>query len=101
VLHFNAARRGYYQLIQRFPQSPLVPYAYLAFGELFVHESQTDPSKLALAEQALLKVLSYPDKTPARRAALDRLAQVFHAMGDATKAASVEDQIAREFPSRK
>jgi tetratricopeptide (TPR) repeat protein len=60
------ARRGYYELITKTPSSPLVPYAYLAFGELFFAESDGDPSKLPLAQQAYEKVIQYPP--PANRA---------------------------------
>jgi tetratricopeptide (TPR) repeat protein len=54
------ARKVYYQLIQQAPQSPYIPNAYLAFGELFFQEAQGDPSKWALAAAAYEKVIGYP-----------------------------------------
>ena len=43
------ARKVYYELIQKAPQSKYIPNAYLAFGELFFNEAQGDPSKWDLA----------------------------------------------------
>ena len=37
------ARKVYYELIQKAPQSKYIPNAYLAFGELFFNEAQGDP----------------------------------------------------------
>lgn len=46
--------------MQRFPKSPRIPFAYLAFGELFFRESADDPSKSSLAKQSYLEVLKFP-----------------------------------------
>ena len=54
------ARAVYLDLIQRFPKSKYLPNAYLAFGELFFNEAQTDPSKWPLAEQSYNEVIKYP-----------------------------------------
>ncbi len=54
------ARKAYFELIQKTPQSKFVPNAYLGFGELFFQESQSDPSKLELAKQAYLEVIKFP-----------------------------------------
>jgi hypothetical protein len=54
------ARKGYYEIIVKYPQSALVPYAYLAFAEIFFAESESDPTKLPLSIQAYQKVLTYP-----------------------------------------
>jgi TolA-binding protein len=54
------ARKNYYELIQKRPDSRFVPNAYLAFGELFFEEAQGDPSKWPLAAQAYQKVISFP-----------------------------------------
>jgi tetratricopeptide (TPR) repeat protein len=59
----DEARKVYFQLIGAAPQSRFVPNAYLAFGELFFTEAQSDPSKLELARQSYLKVLEYPEST--------------------------------------
>src|SRR6187549_739973 len=54
------ARSIYFELIQKAPKSPFIPYAYLAFGELFFQESQADPSKWDLAAAAYKEVIKYP-----------------------------------------
>jgi len=55
------ARRVYLQLISDTPLSRYIPHAYLAFGELFFAEGQTDPAKFELARQSYAKVLEYPE----------------------------------------
>jgi hypothetical protein len=57
------ARSVYFELIQKAPKSPFIPYAYLAFGELFFQESQGDPSKWDLAAAAYKEVVKYPPPT--------------------------------------
>src|SRR5262249_7687152 len=52
----NNARKVYYELIQKAPQSKYIPNAYLAFGELFFNEAQGDPSKWDLAAGAYQEV---------------------------------------------
>jgi hypothetical protein len=73
----SGARRSYYELIKRSPSSRLIPFAYFAFGEIFLAEADADPSKDQLAEQAYREVLKYP---PARNAlyveAQRRLAEI-------------------------
>ena len=54
------ARRVYYDLIKKRPDSKYIPNAYLAFGELFFNEAQGDPSKWDLAAQAYSEVIKYP-----------------------------------------
>ena len=54
------ARKVYYELIQKAPQSKYIPNAYLAFGELFFNEAQGDPSKWDLAAGAYAEVIKYP-----------------------------------------
>jgi len=54
------ARAIYFELIQKAPKSPFIPYAYLAFGELFFQEAQGDPSKWDLAAAAYKEVIKYP-----------------------------------------
>src|SRR5262245_31207652 len=54
------ARKVYYELIQKRPDSKYIPNAYLAFGELFFNEAQGDPSKWELAKQAYVEVTKYP-----------------------------------------
>jgi TolA-binding protein len=54
------ARSTYFELIQKAPKSPFIPYAYLAFGELFFQEAQGDPAKWDLAAAAYKEVIKYP-----------------------------------------
>jgi tetratricopeptide (TPR) repeat protein len=79
------ARKAYYELIVKAPQSSRVPYAYLAFADLFFDEAEhDDPSKLPLAYQ---KVLAYPP--PANLAyafAWHRLGVIASRMGDHARA---------------
>ena len=49
------ARVRYFELIQKFPSSPLIPYAYLAFAESFAAENKPD-----LATVAYQEVLKHP-----------------------------------------
>ncbi len=57
---YGNARKVYYELIQKAPQSKYIPNAYLAFGELFFNEAQGDPSKWDLAAGAYQEVIKYP-----------------------------------------
>lgn len=56
----DKARKAYLELIEKKPKSQYVPYAYLAFGELFFNDAMADPSKWALAASAYRKVTEYP-----------------------------------------
>ncbi len=56
----DQARKVYLGLISDWPQSRYIPNAYLAFGELFFTEAQTDPTHWELAEQSYKKVAQYP-----------------------------------------
>ncbi len=66
VSDLSNARKVYYQLIQKTPNSRFVPLAYLAFGDLFFNEAQGDPAKWPFAEQAYKENLKYP--TPDNKA---------------------------------
>jgi tetratricopeptide (TPR) repeat protein len=57
---YNNARKVYYELIQKIPNSKYIPNAYLAFGELFFNEAQGDPAKWDLARDAYKEVIKYP-----------------------------------------
>ena len=54
------ARKVYYELIENVPQSKYIPNAYLAFGELFFNEAQSDPAKWDLAAASYREVVKYP-----------------------------------------
>jgi len=75
--NMSAARRSYYELIKRSPQSKLIPLAYFAFGEMFNTEAMTDPSKNDLAIQAYAEARKYPAPgNPIYADALRRIAEV-------------------------
>lgn len=92
------ARRAYYELIKTSPSSTFVPYAYYAFGELFRAEAKTDPSKWSLAQQAYFEVTKFTT-SPVAGEALCRLSQVYDAIGDHARAATVRAQLGRDYPS--
>jgi TolA-binding protein len=56
---YQNARKVYFELIEKAPQSPYIPNAYLAFGELYFQEAQGDPSKFDLAAAAYKEVIKY------------------------------------------
>lgn len=56
----DEARKRYLELVQNHPKSKYLPKAYLAFGELFFSEAQTDPSRWASARTFYDKVLTFP-----------------------------------------
>ncbi len=56
----DGARRRYFEVISQHPTSRYVPYAYFAFGEMFLSEGASDPSKLGLALSAYQKVVAAP-----------------------------------------
>jgi tetratricopeptide (TPR) repeat protein len=55
-----SARKTYFELIQKHPNSRYIPSAYLAFGEMFFEEAAKDPSKWDLAIAAYNEVIKYP-----------------------------------------
>lgn len=84
-----SARKHYYELIQKYPQSKYLPNAYLAFGEMFYAEATGDPSKLDLAEASYKEVLKYPPpENTVYGYASYKLGQVSLAKGDGPKALS-------------
>jgi len=54
------ARKVYYELIQKKPDSKYIPNAYLAFAELFFNEAMGDPSKWDNARDAYKEVIKFP-----------------------------------------
>jgi tetratricopeptide (TPR) repeat protein len=83
----DRARNVYLELIEKAPNSPYVPNAYLAFGELFFVEAMGDPSKWALAESAYKEVTKY--KPPANKVygyALYKLGYVYWNSGEYAQA---------------
>jgi hypothetical protein len=73
----SVARRAYFDLVQRSPQSPYIPLVYLAFAELFARDAMSDSHKWDLAKSAYREVAKYPP--PINRAhsyALLRLGEI-------------------------
>lgn len=64
----SKARRWFYELIKRRPDSQYVPYAYFAFGEMFFEEGKADAAKNQLAEHAFAEVLKHPQSPIASEA---------------------------------
>ncbi len=54
------ARKVYFELVDNWKTSRYRPNAYLAFGELFFQEAQSDPSKWGFAQQSYEEVIKYP-----------------------------------------
>ena len=85
----DLARRSYLSVVQDHPQSRFIPAAYLAFGELFRAEADKDRSKLPLARQAYLEVVTYPPpENHVYGYAQYRLAEVHALEGDDPEALS-------------
>jgi tetratricopeptide (TPR) repeat protein len=81
------ARNVYLELIEKAPNSPYVPNAYLAFGELFFTEAMGDPSKWALAESAYKEVIKYkPPQNKVYGYALYKLGYVYWNSGEYAQA---------------
>jgi TolA-binding protein len=83
----DMARKAYLMLIQNWPISKYIPFAYLAFGELFFTEAHQDPSKWMFAEQSYREVLKYPPpENEVFGYALLRLGEAYQKQGDSRKA---------------
>jgi tetratricopeptide (TPR) repeat protein len=82
------ARNAYLELIKNTPASPLVPYAYVAFGDLFFREAEQDaPDRWALAQQVYQKVVTYPPPQNVVFAyAWQRLGETFNRTGEFARA---------------
>jgi TolA-binding protein len=93
----SSARKVYYELIQKFPSSKWIPYAYYAFGDLFYREAKSDPSKWQLAHQAFLEVQKF-SSSAIQPWALLRLGQTFDAMGDHAKAQLAWTRLKSQYP---
>lgn len=90
------ARKAYYELIVKQPTSKWIPYAYFAFGELFLREAKSDPSKWDLAKQAYMEVLKYPGAlTPWTNW---RLMQIARVTGNTAQALTYESRLRSGFP---
>jgi tetratricopeptide (TPR) repeat protein len=84
---YQNARKVYFELIEKSPQSPYIPNAYLAFGELFFQEAQADPSKWDLAAAAYKEVIKFPPpKNKAYGYARYKLGYVYWNKGDYAEA---------------
>jgi TolA-binding protein len=90
------ARKTYFSLIQKYPSSKKIPYAYYAFGEMFFHEAKSDPTKWDLAVQAYKEALKFTD--PLQAWAYLRLGQCEDARGDHTAAANYFAKLHAQYP---
>ncbi|MEY2933693.1 MAG: hypothetical protein RL033_4442 [Pseudomonadota bacterium] len=81
------ARAVYLELIEKAPNSPYIPNAYLAFGELFFVEAMGDPSKWELAAQAYKEVTKFkPPQNKVFGYAQYKLGYVYWNSGDYAQA---------------
>jgi tetratricopeptide (TPR) repeat protein len=56
----DCARKAYLQALQAGGLTRFVPYAYLAFGELFIAEAESKPAMWELAYKSFEEVLKFP-----------------------------------------
>lgn len=91
------ARKLYFQLVSTQPSSKWIPFAYFAFGEMFLREAKTDPTKWALAEQAYREVLKYPGNAVLPDA-LWRSGQAADAQGDTLRAQGLYQKLRQSYP---
>ena len=91
------ARATYYDLIKRFPSSPLIGRAYYAFGVMFREEAKTDPSKWALAQQGFAEAR----KTSSLSDPIHRLAMAEEAVAETNKPSAASLAAAQARPAAK
>jgi len=91
------ARRAYFDLIQKAPASRYVPYAYFAFGEMFLSEATLDLSKLDFAKEAFAKAAEARNG-PLAAEALLRVGRIFETQGDSANAGKTYARIVRDYP---
>jgi TolA-binding protein len=92
------ARRAYFDVVAKYPNSRFVPYAYFAFGELFLREADADPSKFDLALQAFRKVVTYARSDLAPEAML-RVGTIHARRGEKAEAAGAFQRLRRDYPT--
>lgn len=91
------ARKLYFQLVSTQPSSKWIPFAYFAFGEMFLRDAKTDPTKWTLAEQAYREVLKYPGNA-LMADTLWRSGQAADAQGDTARAQALYQKLRHDFP---
>jgi len=92
------SRKAFYELIKSSPNSRFIPYAYFAFGDVFLQEVAADASKYDLAQQAYTKVLQFSQSAVAPEAAL-RLIRVAKAKGDPRLVTQMRALLASQYPN--
>ena len=94
---YKTARKLFYELISKHPNSPHVGDAYFWFGKMFQEEGRKDPSKLQLAVQSFIEAEKYP-KAAQGPAAMLELGNVYLQLGDTSKASLQYGQLRKRYP---
>ena len=94
---YQTARKLFYELISKHPNSPHVGDAYFWFGKMFEEEGRKDPSKLQLAVQSFIEAEKYPKATQGPAALLE-LGNVYLQLGDTSKASLQYAQLRKRYP---
>lgn len=94
---FPTARKLFYELIAKHPNSPFVGDAYFWFGKMFETEGAKDPSKLQLAVQSFIEAEKYPKAKDAPAAMLE-LGNVYLILGETSKASLQFARLRKQFP---
>jgi len=97
------AQSLYGEIVQRFPSSKYAANAYLAIGEMYFDQAQSDPSKLDFAAQAYYDVLKHPPPANAVYGyAWYKLAFIFWNKGEYEKSLNAFKKVvdfATQFPT--
>jgi TolA-binding protein len=96
VSDMTNARRSYYTVIKNYPSSSFIPYTYYAFGELFLREAASDPSKWDFAKQAYTETIKY-SASPIVPEAWYKLMTVFKAQGDVAHAEQAKQKLLHDY----
>ncbi|MGH7282398.1 MAG: tetratricopeptide repeat protein [Polyangiaceae bacterium] len=94
---YMKARKLFYELISKHPNSPHVGDAYFWFGKMFEEEGRKDPMKLQLAAQSFIEAEKFPKATQGPAAMLE-LGLVYMQLGETSKANLQFAQLRKRFP---
>jgi TolA-binding protein len=93
----EAARRSYLRVLKDAPTSLFTPYAYVAFGEAFLREADSDASHLKLAAECYERAKGFPD-SKIRPLALLRAAETYERMEDKAHAIAAYQALLKAYP---